>query len=197
MATTTTNLGLTKPAYSDTADIADINGNMDIIDQAIAGTDNAIAIMANNNTHTAITSGQYVYVRGHGTLADGLYQATANIAQNGTLSASNMTAIPGGGLNALNVKFPNIKIESEVTATASTPAAITLPKSGGILLFRVPRTAVISSNYMAFYTVQNGYVNYSFVGTQPSELTITTSGAAITVSTTFAYGCGIRVLGFE
>ena len=32
MASTTTNLGLTKPAYSDDADISDINGNMDLID---------------------------------------------------------------------------------------------------------------------------------------------------------------------
>ena len=36
MATTTTNLGLTKPASSDPADISVINGNMDLID-AFAG----------------------------------------------------------------------------------------------------------------------------------------------------------------
>lgn len=102
MSTTTTNLGLTKPAYSDAADIADINRNMDTIDQAIAGTDNSIAIVADNNTHAAITSGQYVFVRNHGTLAEGLYRATANIAQNGTLSSSNVVAVSGGGLNALN-----------------------------------------------------------------------------------------------
>ena len=35
MATTTTNLGLTKPAYADAADIAIINSNMDIIDSNI------------------------------------------------------------------------------------------------------------------------------------------------------------------
>ena len=33
MATTTTNYGLTKPAYSETADIAVINSNMDTIDR--------------------------------------------------------------------------------------------------------------------------------------------------------------------
>lgn len=36
MATTTTNLNLIKPDYGDTADIADINGNMDILDAAVA-----------------------------------------------------------------------------------------------------------------------------------------------------------------
>jgi len=36
MATTTTNLGLYKPDYEESADIARVNGNMDIIDGAIA-----------------------------------------------------------------------------------------------------------------------------------------------------------------
>lgn len=35
MATTTTNLGLTKPAYTDSADIGVINTNMDLIDTAV------------------------------------------------------------------------------------------------------------------------------------------------------------------
>lgn len=61
-----------------------------------------MAILANNNTHAAIASGQYVYVRGHGSLSEGLYMATASIAANGTLSTSNLTAVSGGGLNALN-----------------------------------------------------------------------------------------------
>lgn len=36
MATTTSNLGLTKPAYTDAADVGVLNGNFDLIDQAIA-----------------------------------------------------------------------------------------------------------------------------------------------------------------
>jgi hypothetical protein len=36
MATSTTNFGLTKPAYSDTADISDINDNMEAIDTKLA-----------------------------------------------------------------------------------------------------------------------------------------------------------------
>lgn len=35
MATTTTRLALTKPGYADTVDIADINNNMDTIDESI------------------------------------------------------------------------------------------------------------------------------------------------------------------
>lgn len=59
----------------------------------------SIAIVANGNTHGAITSGQYVYVRGHATLAEGLYTAMSAIAANDTLSASNLSAVSGGGLN--------------------------------------------------------------------------------------------------
>lgn len=96
MATTTTNLGLTKPAYADTADIAVINANMDKIDTAANGLEAGIAIVSNNNTHAAVSKGQYVYVRNHGTLSEGMYKANSNIAANGTLSSSNLTAVSGG-----------------------------------------------------------------------------------------------------
>jgi hypothetical protein len=105
MATNTTNFGLKKPAYSDTADIADINGNMDKVDVSLNGLADAIAIVANNNTHAAITAGQFVYVHGHGSLAEGLYTAKSNIAANAALSTSNLQADGSGGLNALNSKI--------------------------------------------------------------------------------------------
>jgi len=101
MSTTTANLGLVKPEYSDTADIQKINQNMDKLDGTAGGTMNAIAIVANGNTHMAVLSGQCVYVRGHASLAEGLYVATAAIPANGTLSTSNLTAVSGGGLNML------------------------------------------------------------------------------------------------
>ena len=42
MATQTTNLHLSKPAYSDAADIAVINSNMDIIDEAVTDIQNDV-----------------------------------------------------------------------------------------------------------------------------------------------------------
>ena len=41
MATRTTYLNLIKPDYSDAADIADINANMDTLDDKIKGIDSA------------------------------------------------------------------------------------------------------------------------------------------------------------
>ena len=43
MASTTTNLGLTKPAYTDDADVAVINANSDIIDSAYGSLSDQMA----------------------------------------------------------------------------------------------------------------------------------------------------------
>ena len=127
MATTTTNLGLTKPSYSDTADIAVINGNMDKIDTAANALEAGFAIISNNNTHDAISSGQYVYVRGHGTLAEGLYKATTNIAANGTLSGSNLTSVKmGNDLAALSDNIVTIENSAAGDAFSEAVSANTI-----------------------------------------------------------------------
>ena len=117
MATNTSNFNLKKPAYTDTADVKDFNDNMDKVDGSLNGLADAIAIVANNNTHAAITAGQYVYVHGHGVLAEGLYKANSNIAANATLTSSNLTADGSGGLNALN---------SNITGSFTTESGITI-----------------------------------------------------------------------
>jgi hypothetical protein len=94
------------------------------------------------NTHAAISSGQYVYVRQHGSLSEGLYKATTNIAANGTLSGSNLTAVSGGGLNSvystlsdqigtLNSKITNKVLlkRKTVTNVAVTNGDFTIPFS--------------------------------------------------------------------
>ena len=119
MAGSTTNLGLTKPLYSEDADIDVINDNMDILDTAMAAVDSGLAIVSNNNTHDAITAGQYVYVRNHGSLAEGLYTANSAISANATLSSSNLTAVSSGALNKLNTRIsqPATKVTDCNTAT--------------------------------------------------------------------------------
>lgn len=69
-------------------------------------TPESLAIVSNGDTHEAIASGQYVYVRGHSTLAEGLYTAREAIQVNGELSLSKLTAVSNGGLNALNSIIP-------------------------------------------------------------------------------------------
>ena len=76
-----------------------------------------LAIVANGNTHAAIAAGQYVYVRGHADLAEGLYTAAEAIAQNGALSTANLSAVSGGGLNALNNSLQGTDVSSYFTAS--------------------------------------------------------------------------------
>jgi len=105
----TSNLDLVKPAGTDHALISVINSNMDKVDAyagkvntSLAGVEDGLAIVATGNTHAAITAGQFVYVKEHNTLPEGLYTASSNIAANATLSTTNLTADSKGGLNALS-----------------------------------------------------------------------------------------------
>lgn len=106
MATYTSHYNLTKPEGTERVNIAIINQNMDSIDtqmyknaQSIIANHGGMAIPSNNNTHAAVSSGQYVYVYNHSSLAEGTYVAKSAISTNGALSLSNLTAVPNGGLN--------------------------------------------------------------------------------------------------
>ena len=129
----TTNLDLVKPLGTDHALISVINGNMDKVDayagnvnNSLAGIQDGMAIVAVGDTHAAITSGQFVYVKEHNTLPEGLYTASANIAANGALSTSNLTADSKGGLNALSDqigKYAKWKYRGAVSGTSTLSVA--------------------------------------------------------------------------
>lgn len=101
MADSTTHYGLTKPLGTEYYNVSVPNGNMDKIDTALNGLGSGVAIIAKGNTHAAASTGDFIYVHGHDTLAEGMYRATASIAANADLSGSNVAAATGGGLNAL------------------------------------------------------------------------------------------------
>lgn len=117
MASTTSNLGLTKPAGTDKALVSVINSNSEILDGTAGGLMDALAIVAQGNTHGAISAGQYVYVRGHDTLAEGLYVASTAIAANATLTSSNLTADSDGGLNSLNSNMASLSEHLDLIGT--------------------------------------------------------------------------------
>lgn len=71
------------------------------ISDSVSQTQDGLAIVANGDTHAAISSGQFVYVKNHDTLAEGLYKANSAIDTNGALSTSNLTPDGTGGLNDL------------------------------------------------------------------------------------------------
>lgn len=108
---------------------------------AIANVQDGLAIVANGNTHAAIASGQFVYVKNHGSLAEGLYRATAAIGTNATLSTSNLTADSAGGLNALkaDVDSLNSKIAQKTGSLTSfggytTTSNLNIRQVGNIII---------------------------------------------------------------
>lgn len=123
-----------------------------------AGVQYAVAIVADGNTHPAIADGQFVYVRNHSTLAEGLYKATAAIGTNVALTTSNLTADGQGGLNdlkgqvdSLNSKFALHRVvysSAELTITANGYAKVCEYSAlgNGILFNNIVSVSRFSSN---------------------------------------------------
>lgn len=168
MATYTPNIDLKKPAQSDKIRIADLNGNADNIDAALGAdfgvsnkpsVDDAVnslgaglAIISNGDIHAAITAGQYVYVRGHGTLTEGLYVATANVSQNGALTGNNVDAVSGGGLNALNSKITSNNIVKRVEQNATKTIVFSTYSTAALLYM------AIGNSSGCLYVYSNGFL---------------------------------------
>ena len=90
------------------------------IESSIGSIESSIAIVANGDAHIAIASGQYVYVKNHSTLAEGLYTANSAIGADVALTVSNLTAVSGGGLNSLKNKAEEILVNSKLVSNGGT-----------------------------------------------------------------------------
>ena len=113
----TTNLDLVKPAGTDHALISVLNSNSDKIDAFAGQTNDSLSAEQNglayivgntNTTGGTLAVGQFVYVKGHSTIPEGLRKVTSSISANGSITTSNTDACSEGGLNALNSKIDQI-----------------------------------------------------------------------------------------
>lgn len=95
MATTTTNLGLTKPATTDAVDISVINGNMDLIDAAL-GVSTVTVTAATSNVTIASQS-----VKQYGKIIIGSVRFTLSSAVSAYANLINTAKAP-----ATDMKFP-------------------------------------------------------------------------------------------
>lgn len=112
MANYTTNYNLKKPLGSENYNVADQNGNMDLIDAAMKANADAIAkdeegiayrLGNTNTTGATLAVGTYVYVTGNTNgVSNGMYKVTKAIAANGSLTTSKLGSVPGGVANSLN-----------------------------------------------------------------------------------------------
>ena len=182
-------------------------GNMD------TAIEQGIAILATGNTHAAITSGQYVFVRNHSTLANGLYKASANIAANAALSTSNLVADSSGGLNSLKAGLDTLNsnmvtrfIEDQWFQTGDTytpapewmdmPAAVLLASKRLEICVPVPKK--IGSDKTITLTMCEGAILKVSVGYEHGGHTDYLSMADCTASAKANNGCMVLVrLDFE
>lgn len=110
MATTTTNLGLTKPAYTEAADIGVINGNFDLLDRAIAEdrkqivrSGNVRNLLDNSNFQNPINQrGQNSYAGVYGIDRWRVCDAGAMVLASDGLTVQNETLFQYFDVGALN-----------------------------------------------------------------------------------------------
>ena len=134
-------------------DVSDLKGaiasEVTARENADTTIENSIAIASNNNTHIAITKGEYVYVKNHDSLSEGLYIANSNISANDTLTSSNLTALPKGGFNLLSLPIQKEYLSKELpAATVTSMGTLSLP-AGKWVIFTF--TGVSTSADMVIY----------------------------------------------
>lgn len=108
-----------------------VSNNSDAITELTNITD-TLAIVANGDTHPQIANGQFVIVKNHSTLPDGVYKATAAIQTDGALSTRNLQADGAGGLNNLQSQVDSLnsnKVNVSDIVNNLTSTAINKPLS--------------------------------------------------------------------
>lgn len=142
MSTTTTNLGLVKPAYSDTADVQVLNENADKIDAELWKTYNDLGIVVNGNKAALSAAvGQFIILK-NSTISgrsDGLYKAAKAIPANTTIDSTYLTAVPRGGLNA---------VQNTITRKIRDYSSVTIPSTGYIKIDSFEDMGIETSKYL-------------------------------------------------
>lgn len=116
------------------ADVSRIRDDVDALQSDAEQSRKNMAIVAIGNTHEAIPAGQFVDVKGHSTLADGVYwnKTSSAIGVNESLSTSNLELATSGGLNALKEELTSLN--SNLSYLDGSANAITdandIPKTG-------------------------------------------------------------------
>lgn len=146
-----------------------LEGDVSAQNNTINAIEDGLAIIATGNVHQAIANGQFVYVKGHSSLAEGLYRATASIGTNATLSTSNLTADGSGGLNALkgDIDTLNSNITDINTAIGGNSLKFTETLGGDVITVAkscsIGLTFYRNSNLPTNCPANIGYGSYLFM----------------------------------
>lgn len=175
-----------------------LEGDVSAQNNTINAIEDGLAIIATGNVHPAIANGQFVYVKGHSSLAEGLYRATAAIGTNATLSTSNLTADGSGGLNALKGDLDSLN--SNLNNCFKKPTMIEVPSKSSMdvqLSYRSSYLVIATSNVCkvcSFVLTDNAIVGSIINVMGPTGFSLTSSGLTLTISNTTNYNLGICVI---
>ena len=145
--------------------------------RSITSLESAVAIISSGDTHPAIVSGQYVYIKLHTgvsgmvDLPEGLYIANSNISANDALTTSNVSSVSGGGLNSLKTQVDNLEVLvvncgtiSSIPATINTGSALKVESDMVVLQSTFGNPSAATSNW----TIST-YDGYLIVGSGTGE----------------------------
>ena len=177
MARQTTNYGLTKPDYTDIADIEVVNANMDIIDGALKVIDTkSNNVMSKNSSAwsstVAYAVGQYCIY--NNSLWKCLVQHSGQTPQEGTYWARVSLDTLGSEINALNNNFTWKKADNFATAFNNAKSEVLITVYFTISDVRhaveliIPKYNVKDARYVtgaSYSTSSLVYVQFEKVGT--------------------------------
>ena len=135
-----------------------LNKQVAAISDSLTRTQKGLGIGASGDTHAAIGSGQFVYVKDHSSLAEGLYKSKAAIAQNGALSTSNLTADGSGGLNDLQAQVTSLNSNLATLIKIST-VYLTSDENG---YAKLPNVDI--NNHVVLFAFGSGFMAFPFNG---------------------------------
>ena len=78
---------------------------LSVNETAIDRAQTSIAIVSNNNSHSAIQAGEFVYIKRTTGITEGLYRAINAIPANGAIASTDVQLVQNGGLNSLLSNF--------------------------------------------------------------------------------------------
>ena len=133
------------------------NDTADALEQL--AEDTAIIVNGNKTSHTGgAASGQYVLVRNSTItdITDGLYTAAQAIPANTAIDKTYLTAVSGGGLNALNSNISTVdsKLTGMFTRKQRTYSNVTIPSTGYIKVDSYSDMGVSTSKYNISMTIR-------------------------------------------
>lgn len=153
-----TSLGKADTALQSVPSTYRTSAAQDAIDANMAKADDVGIVITGKRPSMAVTAGQYVIARNStiSGISDGLYTANSALSPSTDVTAANLTAVSGGGLNSLsallNGAFKNITASGTGTTTSGENAwkyvSVTIPDGYRMIAVNSVKFSGTDANYI-------------------------------------------------